>query len=66
MKISGRFQQELERRKIEVDSAELVRLPSHTKTLSDDEAEAVIRLIDMLEEDDDVANVFHTMDEGEA
>ena len=62
----GSFQQELERRKIEVDNAELVRLPSHTKKLSDSEAEAVIRLIDMLEEDDDVANVFHTMDEGEA
>ena len=62
----GAFQQELERRKIEVDNAELVRVPSHTKTLSDDEAEAVIKLIDMLEEDDDVANIFHTMDEGEA
>ena len=61
----GSFQQELERRNIEVDNAELVRLPSHTKTLSDAEAEAVIKLIDMLEEDDDVANVFHTMDEGE-
>lgn len=61
----GTFQQELERRKIEVDNAELVRIPSHTKTVSDEEAEAVIKLIDMLEEDDDVANVFHTMDEGE-
>ena len=55
----------MERRNIAVDNAELVRIPSHTKTLSDSEAEAVIKLIDMLEEDDDVANVFHTMDEGE-
>lgn len=61
----GSFQQELERRKIEVENAELVRIPSHTKQLTDKEAEAVITLIDMLEEDDDVANVFHTMDEGE-
>ena len=61
----GSLQQELERRNIEVDNAELVRIPSHTKSLSDTEAEAVIKLIDMLEEDDDVANVFHTMDEGE-
>ena len=61
----GTFQQELERRKIAVDNAELVRVPTHTKALSDTEAEAVIRLIDMLEEDDDVANVFHTMDESE-
>ncbi len=61
----GTFQQELEARGIPVDNAELVRIPSHTKELSDAEAEAVIRLIDMLEEDDDVANVFHTMDESE-
>ena len=61
----GSLQQELERRNIGVDNAELVRIPSHTKSLSDTEAEAVIKLIDMLEEDDDVANVFHTMDEGE-
>ncbi|NJB85449.1 YebC/PmpR family DNA-binding regulatory protein [Lewinella marina] len=61
----GSFQHELEERGIPVDSAELVYLPTHTKELSDSEAEAVIKLIDMLEEDDDVANVFHTMDESE-
>ncbi len=61
----GSFQNELEARNIEVDNAELVRIPTHTKSLSDSEAEAVIKLIDMLEEDDDVANVFHTMDETE-
>jgi YebC/PmpR family DNA-binding regulatory protein len=61
----GQFQQGLEERDIEVDNAALVRIPSHTKTLSDSEAEAVIKLIDMLEEDDDVANVFHNMDENE-
>ncbi|MBB4078072.1 YebC/PmpR family DNA-binding regulatory protein [Lewinella aquimaris] len=61
----GKFQHELEERNIEVDNAELVRIPSHTKKLSDAEADAVIKLIDMLEEDDDVANVFHTMDESE-
>ncbi|THH41398.1 YebC/PmpR family DNA-binding transcriptional regulator [Neolewinella litorea] len=61
----GSFQHELEERGIAVDNAELIYLPNHTKTLSDTEAEAVIKLIDMLEEDDDVANVFHTMDESE-
>lgn len=59
------LQTALEERKIEVDNAELVRLPSHTKELNDDEVEAVIKLIDMLEEDEDVANVFHNMDESE-
>ena len=56
---------ELEKRGIEVAKAELVRLPTHTKQLSDDEVEDVVKLIDKLEEDDDVANVFHTMDESE-
>lgn len=56
---------ELEKRKIEVGKAELVRLPTHTKKLTDDEVDAVVTLIDKLEEDDDVANVFHTMDESE-
>ena len=61
----GTFQQEMEQRGIEVDNAELVRIPTHTKQLTDKEAEEVIKLIDMLEEDDDVANVFHSMDESE-
>ena len=61
----GNLQSALEERKIEVDNAELVRLPTHTKVLTDDEAEAFIKLIDMLEEDEDVANVFHSMDMSE-
>ena len=56
---------ELEKRQIEVSKAELIRIPMHTKSLSDDEVEDVYKLIEKLEEDDDVANVFHTMDESE-
>jgi YebC/PmpR family DNA-binding regulatory protein len=59
----GAFQKALEERKMEVESAELVRLPNHSKSLSDDEVEDVIRLIEKLEEDDDVLNVFHNMEE---
>ncbi|MEM1214664.1 MAG: YebC/PmpR family DNA-binding transcriptional regulator [Bacteroidota bacterium] len=58
----GNMQKALEERNIEVDNAELVRVPTHTKKLDDEEAEAMIKLIDKLEEDDDVANVFHNMD----
>ena len=61
----GSLQKALEEREMEVANAELVRLPSHSKALNDEEAEAVIKLIDMLEEDDDVANVFHNMDMSE-
>ena len=61
----GSLSQALEARELEIKSSELVRLPQHTKSLSDAQAEEVIKLIDKLEEDDDVLNVFHTMDEGE-
>lgn len=58
----GSLQKALEERNIEATSAELVRVPSHTKQLPDDQVDAVIKLIDKLEEDDDVVNVFHNMD----
>ncbi len=56
---------ELEKRKIDVAKAELIRIPTHTKKLTDAQVDDVVVLIDKLEEDDDVANVFHTMDESE-
>jgi YebC/PmpR family DNA-binding regulatory protein len=52
----------LEEKGIEVLNAELVRIPTLTKQLSDEQVEEVIKLIDKLEEDEDVTNVFHTMD----
>lgn len=55
----------MEQQGITVSKAELVRIPTHTKKLSDDEVEEVYKLLEKLEEDDDVANVFHTMDENE-
>jgi len=61
----GNFSTALEEKGLEAKSSELVRLPQSIKALSDDQAEEVIKLIDKLEEDDDVVNVFHTMDEGE-
>jgi len=59
------FGPEMEKQNINVSKAELVRLPTHTKKLTDDQVEEVLVLIEKLEEDDDVANVFHTMDESE-
>lgn len=61
----GTFSTEMENRKIEVSKAELIRIPTHTKKLTDSEVDDVVTLIEKLEEDDDVANVFHTMDESE-
>lgn len=57
----GNLQKGLEEKSIEVVNAELVRIPTHYKELSDSEAEEAIKLIEKMEEDDDVLNVFHNM-----
>ena len=61
----GAMQKALEERGIEVQSAELLRLPNIQKQLSDEQVEDVIKMLDRMEDDDDVLNVFHTMDMGE-
>ncbi len=61
----GTMAKALEDRGIETSSAQLEWIPTMTKKLSDSEVEQVIKLIDRLEEDDDVLNVFHTMDMSE-
>jgi len=61
----GTLQKALEERNIEVENAELVRIPTHTKELSDEQVEEVIKLIEKMEEDEDVINIFHNMDMGE-
>ncbi len=57
----GNLQKGLEEKGIEVKESELVRIPGHTTSLSDEQVEEVIKLIDKMEEDDDVLNVFHNM-----
>lgn len=57
----GTMQSALEEAKIEVEKSELQRVPNHTKELSDEQMDEVLELIDKLEQDDDVANVFHNM-----
>jgi transcriptional/translational regulatory protein YebC/TACO1 len=43
----------------------LQRFPNNTKSLGLEEAKLVLKLIDKLEEDEDVQNVFHNMEMGE-
>jgi len=61
----GAIQKELERREIEILSSGFERIPQVTKKLSPEEAADVEKLLDRLEEDDDVQNVYHTMEETE-
>lgn len=57
----GRMQDGLEKAEIKVEKSELERIPSHTKELAEEEIDEVLELIDVLEQDDDVTNVFHNL-----
>ena len=59
------MQKKLESMNIELESSELQRFPNTTKSLEIEEAKQVLKLIDKLEEDEDVQNVFHNMEMGE-
>jgi transcriptional/translational regulatory protein YebC/TACO1 len=48
--------------RIEPDEAGLKRIPNDTKNLDVATAKKAMRLIEMLEEDDDVQNVFHNIE----
>ncbi|HET8808773.1 MAG TPA: YebC/PmpR family DNA-binding transcriptional regulator [Flavobacteriaceae bacterium] len=61
----GAIQKELEDRNIEILSSGFERIPQTTKTLTAEEEADVEKLLEKIEEDDDVQNVYHTMDEHE-
>ncbi len=59
----GSIQKELESRNIEILSSGFDRIPQVTKQLGAEEVADVEKLLEKIEEDDDVQNVFHTMEE---
>lgn len=59
----GAIQKELESREIEILSSGFERVPQVTKELSGDDVTDVEKLLEKLEEDDDVQNVYHSMTE---
>jgi len=59
----GAIQSELERREIEILSSGFERIPQVTKKLTPEESADVEKLLEKIEEDDDVQNVYHTMEE---
>ena len=59
----GTIQKELESRKLEILSSGFERIPQITKKLTEAEMADVEKLIEKMEEDDDVMNVYHTMEE---
>lgn len=59
----GKIQGYLEDNGMEIISGEFVRIPTDVKELPVDQREAVEKLLEKLEDDDDVVNVFHNMKE---
>lgn len=58
----GNLNKKLEEMNIQPVSADLHRIPNDTKGLDLESSKRVLRLIDGLEEDDDVQNVFHNLE----
>lgn len=51
----------LEDKKLEAISSELQYIPNATKELTEAEQDEVLKLVDLLEEDDDVQSVYHNL-----
>jgi YebC/PmpR family DNA-binding regulatory protein len=59
----GAIQKELETREIEILSSGFERIPQVTKELNEEQVADVEKLLEKIEEDDDVQNVYHSMKE---
>lgn len=57
----GNMSKALEEKKIEVITADLTRIPDNTVELSEEAANDVLKLVDHLEQDDDVQKVYHNL-----
>ena len=62
----GNIQKWLDDKGFEIVSGEAVRIPTDTKELDAEGRESVEKLVERLEEDDDVTNVYHTMKDEDA
>lgn len=59
------IQKYLEDNGYEINSAEFIRLPNDLKDVTPEQRDSIDKLIEKLEEDEDVQNVFHNMREEE-
>ena len=59
----GAIQKEIEARGIEILSSGFERIPQVTKALKEEQIADVEKLLGKIEEDDDVQNEYHTMQE---
>ncbi len=61
----GAIQNYLENNNLEILSSAFERIPQVTKSLTAEQVADVEKLLEKIEEDDDVQNVYHTMSESE-
>lgn len=61
----GSIQKYFEEKNIEILSSGFERIPQVTKKLTPEQKADIEKLLEKIEEDDDVQNVYHTMDESE-
>ena len=62
----GNMQAKLDELNFEVENAELERIPNTLVELDDNNFSSVMKMIDALEDDDDVQKVYHNMDATDA
>ena len=58
----GNVSKKLEDLGIEAESQELQRIPNNTTVLDVNEAKKALRLVEKLEDDEDVQNVYHNLE----
>lgn len=58
----GNMQKKIDELGLEAETAELQRIPTTSVSLADDEYSKVMKLIEALEDDDDVQKVYHNLD----
>ena len=59
----GNIQKYLEENKYDIVSGEFTRIPTDTKELTPEERAEVDKILDKLDEDEDVTNVYHNIKE---
>jgi YebC/PmpR family DNA-binding regulatory protein len=57
----GNMNKALEEKGVEVITAELTRIPTNTVELGEEEANDVLKMVDKLEQDEDVQKVYHNL-----
>ena len=62
MEAFGDLNKTIESLELEIESAQLERIPNSYLVLEDEALEDVMKLIDALEDDDDVQNVYHNIE----